>query len=86
MAISMLICRSYSMKNINKIINKPFFLYYPGTIPHAELLVPDDDIFERHSGKYNEIPFTLEKAEKGAHKEGGLDTEFFDSTRFIQSW
>ena len=46
--------------------DRPFFLFYPSTIPHAELLVPDDEIFARHSGKYDEIPFTVEKAKKGA--------------------
>jgi arylsulfatase A len=44
----------------------PFFLYYPSTIPHAELIVPNDDIFQRHTGKFKEIPFTKEKAKKGA--------------------
>jgi len=58
---------------IEKNANKPFFLFYPTTIPHAELLVPDDEIFARHSGKYDEIPFTLEKAKKGASYGPGID-------------
>ena len=44
----------------------PFFLYYPSTIPHAELIAPNDEIFKKHSGKYNEIPYTKEKPKKGA--------------------
>lgn len=51
---------------IEKNANKPFFLYYPSTIPHAELLVPNDEILQRHLGKYDEVPFTAEKARKGA--------------------
>jgi arylsulfatase A len=51
---------------IEKNAKKPFFLYYPSTIPHAELIVPDDEIYQRHLGKYNEVPFTKEKARKGA--------------------
>jgi len=35
----------------------PFFLYYPSTIPHAELIAPDDKILKRHTGKYNETPY-----------------------------
>ena len=46
--------------------DKPFFLYYPSIIPHAELLAPDDDLFKKHSGKYEEIPFIGEKTKKGA--------------------
>ena len=58
---------------IEKNAKKSFFLFYPTTIPHAELLVPDDEIFKRHSGKYDETPFTIEKAKKGAAYGPGLD-------------
>ena len=36
---------------------KPFFMWYPTTIPHAELLVPQDSIFERFKGKFPETPY-----------------------------
>ena len=36
---------------------KPFFLWYPTTIPHAELIVPEDSIIQRLRGKYPETPF-----------------------------
>ena len=36
---------------------KPFFLWYPTTIPHAELLVPEDDIIQRLRGRYPEQPY-----------------------------
>lgn len=51
---------------IERNADKPFFLFYPSTIPHAELIVPNDEIFKRHSGKYKETPFTIELAKKGA--------------------
>jgi len=35
-----------------------FFMYYPSNIPHAELLVPDDEIFEQFKGKFEERPYT----------------------------
>lgn len=37
--------------------DKPFFLFYPSNIPHAELLVPDDEIFARFKGKFDERPY-----------------------------
>jgi arylsulfatase A-like enzyme len=36
---------------------KPFFLWYPTTIPHAELIVPQDSIIQRLRGKYPETPY-----------------------------
>jgi hypothetical protein len=41
--------------------NKPFFLYLPFLLPHAELLVPNDSIFYKFKGKFDEKPFTGEK-------------------------
>ena len=36
---------------------KPFFMWYPTTIPHAELLVPEDSIIRRYRGIYPETPY-----------------------------
>lgn len=55
-----------ALEFIEKNTKSPFFLYYPSTIPHAELIVPNDEILKRHLGKYVEVPFTKEKARKGA--------------------
>jgi arylsulfatase A len=57
---------------MEKNANNPFFLYYPTTIPHAELIVPDDAIFKNNSGKYAEAAFTKEMAKKGASYAPGL--------------
>lgn len=35
----------------------PFFLYLSYVTPHAELLVPDDSVFARFKGKFEEIPY-----------------------------
>jgi arylsulfatase A-like enzyme len=61
-----------ALEFIEKNSKKPFFLYYPTTIPHAELIVPDDEIFKRNSGKYKEDPYTKEKAKEGASYGPGL--------------
>lgn len=37
--------------------DKPFFMWYPTTIPHAELIVPEDDIIEGLRGKFPEKPY-----------------------------
>ena len=39
--------------------NKPFFLFLPYILPHAELIVPEDSIFQFYKGKF------AEKAYKG---------------------
>ena len=36
---------------------KPFFMWYPTTIPHAELIVPEDSLILRYRGMYPETPF-----------------------------
>jgi arylsulfatase A-like enzyme len=33
---------------------KPFFLFLPYILPHAELLVPDDSLFQKYKGKFEE--------------------------------
>ncbi|MCG8699611.1 MAG: sulfatase-like hydrolase/transferase [Bacteroidales bacterium] len=37
--------------------DNPFFIYYPTIIPHAELIVPEDDIIQSFRGKFKEVPF-----------------------------
>jgi arylsulfatase A-like enzyme len=34
-----------------------FFVYIPMVIPHAELIVPDDDILQRYLGNFPETPY-----------------------------
>lgn len=49
--------------------DRPFFLYLPYTIPHAELLVPDDSILARFEERYGEAP--LPAAETSLEDYGG---------------
>ncbi|MCY4217456.1 MAG: arylsulfatase [Flavobacteriaceae bacterium] len=37
--------------------DKPFFLYYPSVIPHAELMIPENSFFETYRGKFEETPW-----------------------------
>ena len=46
--------------------DKPFFMFYPTTLPHAELIVPDDSIFKAERAKFgNETPYVGKKKGEG---------------------
>lgn len=49
---------------------KPFFLYLSYTTPHAELLVPDDSIFNSYKGRFEEKPFIMN------HQGGSVQNNF----------
>jgi arylsulfatase A len=60
---------------------KPFFLFLPYILPHAELLVPDDSIFQYYKGKFAEKPY------KGAGygpdaKDGGYASQEYPHAAF----
>lgn len=55
---------------LDKNKNKPFFLYLTYTLPHAELVVPNDDIFAKFDGKFPEKPFVGENYGDGATPAG----------------
>lgn len=37
--------------------NAPFLLFYPTTLPHAELIVPEDSLMQRFRGRWEETPY-----------------------------
>lgn len=39
--------------------DKPFFAYVPLVLPHAELITPEDSIYQIYAGKFEETPFQL---------------------------
>ncbi len=50
--------------------NRPFFLFVPSVIPHAELFVPEDEIVESYRGRFPEKPY--KGADDGPrYKKGG---------------
>lgn len=60
---------------------KPFFLFLPYILPHAELLVPEDSIFQYYKGKFAEKPY------KGADygpdtKDGGYASQEYPHAAF----
>lgn len=55
---------------IEKNKGQPFFLYLPYTLPHAELIVPNDSIFARFDGKFPEASYVGENYGNGARAIG----------------
>jgi len=53
-----------AMKFLRQQGDQPFFLYIPLTIPHYELLVPEEDL-SRFRGKYPETPYTGRREKVG---------------------
>ncbi len=41
---------------IDKNAENPFFLYLAPTIPHADIIVPNNELFD-YDGKFNEVPY-----------------------------
>ncbi|MFZ9940736.1 MAG: arylsulfatase [Luteolibacter sp.] len=51
------LCADRALKFIRENKDRPFFLYYPTTVPHLALQVPDDSLAE-YIGKMDDKPYT----------------------------
>jgi len=60
--------------------DKPFFLFLPYILPHAELLVPDDSLFQYYKGRFPEKPFLGEDYGKGARLGGYASQQYPHAT------
>jgi len=70
-----------ALKFIEENKSKPFFLYVPVVLPHAELVVPEDSIFERFKGKFPEIPYT--GTDSGAtFRKGGYASQAYPKAAY----
>jgi arylsulfatase A len=59
------IIHEQAMKFLGNQNKKPFFLFLPYTIPHSELAVPHDSVYQRYVTQFNDKPIET-KAEKNA--------------------
>ena len=60
---------------------KPFFLWYPTIIPHAELIVPEDSIIAKYRGLYPETPYHgTDQGMWGFRKGGYVSQEYPHAT------
>lgn len=55
---------------------KPFFLWFPTTIPHAELIVPEDSIITRFRGRFPETPYRGTDSGPDFRRGGYVSQEF----------
>lgn len=62
--------------------DQPFFMWYPTTIPHAELIVPEDSIIQKFRGRYPEKAYQgVEPGDRGFQK-GGYCTQLYPHATF----
>lgn len=61
---------------------KPFFVWCPTTIPHAELIVPQDSIIQRFIGKYPEQPYKGEDQGHPRFRKGGYCSQEYPHATF----
>ncbi len=59
---------------------QPFFLFLPYTLPHAELLVPDDSIFQYYKGRFKETPYKGKDYGTGALNDGYTSQQYPHAT------
>lgn len=60
--------------------SKPFFLFLPYTLPHAELAVPDDSIFQYYKGRFKETPYKGDDYGAGALSDGYTSQQYPHAT------
>lgn len=61
---------------------KPFFVWYPTTLPHAELIVPQDSILAKFKGKFPETPYKGEDLGHPRFRIGGYCSQEYPRATF----
>lgn len=56
-----------AMNFLNAKHNKPFFLYLPYTLPHADVVVPHDEVYDYYVKKFNEQPVEVKSNDGEKH-------------------
>ena len=71
-----------TLEFIHQNATKPFFLYVPSIIPHAELAAPDDSILAFYKGKFNE-PKPYKGVDSGPnYKDGSYGSSQYPRATF----
>jgi len=60
------IIHEQAMKFLVKQNKKPFFLFLPYTIPHSELTVPHDSVYQRYVTQFNDKPIEIKTGKNAA--------------------
>lgn len=68
-AYSAQLIHEQAMKFLNGRHDKPFFLYLPYTLPHADVIVPHDEIYDHYVARFNEpaVPLPPQSKEGEQH-------------------
>ena len=56
---------SQAMKFLNSKHDKPFFIYLPYTLPHADVIVPHDKVYDYYVKKFNEQAVAVPESNDG---------------------
>lgn len=56
-----------AMNFLNTKHDKPFFLYLPYTLPHADVIVPHDEVYDYYVKKFNEQPVEVKSTDRESH-------------------
>jgi arylsulfatase A len=56
-----------AMEYIRADHDKPFFIYLPYTLPHADVIVPRDGVYDYYVKKFNEQPVEVKATDKEKH-------------------
>jgi arylsulfatase A-like enzyme len=56
-----------AMKFLNSKHDKPFFLYLPYTLPHADVIVPHDEVYEGYVKKFYEQAVSIKSTDNEKH-------------------
>jgi arylsulfatase A-like enzyme len=62
---------------------EPFFLYCSYTIPHAEIIVPEDSIFQSYKGRYSETAYKGSDYIGAGTKTGSYCSQPFPKATFM---
>lgn len=50
-----------ALKFLEENKDEPFFMFYPNTIPHAELIMPEGDMISKYRGRFEESPYVNDR-------------------------
>lgn len=56
-----------AMKFLTAKHDRPFFLYLPYTLPHTDVIVPHDEVYDYYVKKFNEQPVEVKSTDREAH-------------------
>lgn len=56
-----------AMKFLNAKHDQPFFLYLPYTLPHADVIVPHDAVYDYYVKKFSEQPVSVKSTDNEKH-------------------